>query len=456
MRKLLIVPALFISQLCLAYVGSEIGLDITKGPDVGGHFPHFSTGGVSGAGSNGTSWQEMRLIGKTYLVYNNNGFVPQDSSIYKYSERRGGVPDLEKPNVDEHLLFDESIEYSYVHSTASYVNSKRRIQKFINKQIEELVFQNWHTNSSDWKNAERYLYKYDMSGKMTSSNLQLWYGTLWTNNMNSTIGYDSKSNVVQLTNTTYQVDFIYDNNNNLVSMSDKVWQQGNGWVNNERKTYIYSGKDVIDYTQQEWTNGGWENKVRWTYTYNSSSELQTEHKYLWNSNNNWEKTTKYDYTYNTSGDIVELITSEWHAASAKYVNAKKEIRQYNSRRKIELLKTYTWQNNSWANSTSDYEIRYYYEFYDATIVDDVVASSELQLYPIPANDVLHVAIDWQEAKDVVMALYNMSGQLVYTQSKDAVKTYNDVLPVGQLPSGSYVFTISTESGQLSRNLVVNH
>lgn len=455
MRKLYTIAVLFLISTSTLYGGVESDANVTSVPVINGFFPHFDPG--TGFSNGKATWQDMRLIGKTYLSFNNGQFVPDDSVVYMYSGRRGSVPNGENPNNDEHVLFDVSTSYLFDKASQLYANNKQRHQVFVNdNKIKELIYKNWHTQTSRWKNSEKYKYTYDMDGKMQTSELLQWYGTLWTNSTYSTLSYDNKNNVVEMNSTSYEVDFVYDASNNLVTVEDKIFVQGTGWTNNKKKSYVYSGKDVTEYTLQEWVNGTWQHEKKWEYQYDTKGNVVVSVEYYWS--NNWVKSIKNEYTYDQDGNIIIDIKSEWNISSNTFVNLSKEERTYNSKSLPETITTYSWNGSSWYNSNGDYQIRYYYEYYDATTLKDqsILATANLNIYPIPAYDNINITYDWDEPQDFTVSVVDMSGRLVYNNNETATKHYNGAIQVQQLPAGQYFLSISSADVHTGRIIVVSH
>lgn len=453
MRKILLLPALILSTLHVHAGENGVLESVTGVPVVGGLFPHFGLGG----NPNAVLPANHRMIAKTYLLYKNGSFVPVDSVTYQYSEGRGSIPNVEDMNNDNHVLFDMSITYGFNEVSGQYENSRQRIQAFSNKKVSELVYKKWHTVTSAWKNAERYLYTYDNSGKMHSSILQMWYGTLWTNDINSVLNYDHNNNIVQMNSNTYTIDFVYDQNNNLVMIEDKTWSQSTGWSNHERKKYAYTGDEVSEYILEKWVGGAWVNEEKWEYIYDTKDNLTMATRYQWDGVS-WKNTTRETYTYDANDNMLENTVKKWDAGSGSFTNSSREVRTYNKNNLPVALSDYTWDGTSWVHAENDIQIRYYYEQYFPAGVDGLVAgNNELTFYPIPAADNLHVAFNLNSSQDFSVAVSDMTGRIVYRENVTDAISYNKAIPVNNLPSGNYLLMVYGSNGiNMSGKLIVAH
>jgi len=450
MRKLLLFPAIVLSFFS-AMAGQGEEPNVTSLPPIGGIFPHFNPSLATGQGVPAN----LRLIAKSYSVYKDIGFVPADSSTYSYGYNRGSVPNPDNANNDDHILFDVSYTYKFNASTWGYENEKQRIQYYTGNKVNELLYKKWHQLSSSWKNAERYIYMYDNNGKMQSSLLQLWYGTLWTNSMNSTLNYDNNNNVVQMNSTTYVVDFVYDGNNNLVRIEDRVWVQGAGWSNSERKNYTYNGVDVSEFMLEKWVNGAWSKSQKWAYIYDADTNVILSTEYAWNGNT-WVETLQNEYKYDNKHNKLQHIKSKWDAANGIFVKNKLEERTYNSKSLPETVVTYTWNGQGWVHATGDEYIRYYYEQYDPTSVNAIDAPSVLSVHPLPASDHINISLKWDNPRAFTVSLTDMWGRVMYYKDEQPSAIYNQSLETGNMPAGNYILSVSSSSGNTSRSIVVTH
>lgn len=452
MRKLLLSSALILAFLQVNAGQDDQQANVTGSPTVGGLFPHFGLAVGPNTGQQGI----QRMIAKAQLVYGSGTFVPVDSIIYQYSNGRGSIPNPDEINNDDHVLFDVSTTYGFSASVLTYEYSKQRTQQFNSgNKVTELVYKKWHDLTSGWKNAERYLYTYDNSGKMHSSLLQQWYGSLWTNSINSVLNYDNNNNVVQMNSTTYSIDFIYDQDNNLVMIEDKIWTQSAGWTNNERKKYKYTGDEVTEYILEKWTNSSWTNISKSEYDYDANDNLILSTDYTWGGTG-WQQTRQEEFVYDSNDNMLQNIEKVWDASSSSFINAKKEERIYNNYNLPTSITTYTWQSQGWSHADGDMTVRYYYEVYFPTSAGNIVATEEMQVYPVPASDVVNIAFRPQVPGEFTVLLTDMAGRVVYTVNSGYTTDFKQAVPVQSLSAGHYALQISGRGVNLSRAVTIAH
>lgn len=449
MRKLLLFPALFLTcATAVADVGDNA--NTTGVPSIGGIFPHFST---SASNNNRVTTTNMRMIAKSYAMFKDGSFIAVDSTTYQYAVGRGSLPNAEEINKDEHVVFDVSVKYKFNPLIGGYENDQRRQQTFVNNKVKVLVYENWHTANASWKNEERYTYTYDNNGKMQASLLEQWYGNLWTNGLNSTLNYDLNNNVILMNSTTYNVDFVYDANNNLMTVQDKIWVQGTGWSYNERKSYSYSGKDVVGYALEKWINGSWVFMQSWQYKYDASGNVIQTIEYEWNGNG-WTEVLQRDCVFDVDNNKVEETLSLWNVNNKTFEPRKKEVRTYSLKSVPEVVKTYTWNGQSWIHATGDIVVKYYYELYYPAGVHTTAQSANLTVYPVPANDYVSVGISLDEPTTISVTVIDMTGRAVYEKTEMASGSYSSNVPVHNLPIGNYVIKVSDGSFNFNKKISV--
>jgi hypothetical protein len=111
----------------------------------------------------------------------------------------------------------------------------------------------------------------------------------------------------------------------------------------------------------------------------------------------------------------------------------------------------TWNTNA-ANNFQGWEA--YYEV-DNVGFDEQSAVTELQVYPNPAADVIHVSFNIPEKQQVKLSLVNLTGQVVYYNENPSFSgLYNNDISITNLPSGVYFLKISTATGTVNKKVVV--
>lgn len=445
MRKVLLYLSALVccSTNVLAIEGPQ---SMTTGIVIGGgNFPHFDP-------KTGTdkliAFKNYRVIAKTYTIHNGNWFQPIDSTYYKYSGGRGSLISVEQPNYDESVLFDDAITYYYNISAGIYDNKLYRKQTFNDSNsILSLTYATWRTTTGAWRDSARYQYSY-IAGtrKIKESMFQLWVGGTWAHDVPSTLTYDG-NNVVDVKSTSYSASYVYDNNNNIISVTDKVAAHGTGTLyNNERKTYTYNAKnEVASYMRERWNNvtNAWDYTERFDYTYTGANLTQSI-RYIWD-NGNWQTHSKEIFTYNANDDKTTDITQLWNTSTNSFVNHTKETCTYNTIGLLESITTQNWDAAGyWKSVHGNTQIRYYYEYYYTTSVNSIAAAQPIDIYPIPAKDQLTISLGAQGSEDVALSIVSMNGAMVKQWNTHSNTTVADV---SALPNGTYALYARNQYGE---------
>lgn len=446
MKHIATLILLLLTQTAFAK-GTVEEFTTSAGPSVGGSFPHFTPGGSGDAVNNKVS---LRLIAKTYLTHNGILFIPHDSTTYSYSNGRGGVPNSENLNKDDNILFNESFSYNYDDKFGNYSPTLHRTQSFgQNKTVLSLVYANWRSSNNAWRDSIRYLYSYN-NGKMTSSAYERWLGNIWSNGIVSSIEYTGDV-VSKMNSDLYEVNFTYDANNNLTSVSDKELTPG-GWQNKERHTYEYINKDVVKYTLEQWdaSAGAWAYSKMWEYSY-IGPDVETEIEYH-HTGAFWTITGRHQYTYD--GTHNKLLDT-WQTWNSGYQNDTKTEWIYNNQNLPEKITTLTWNGSNWNFTSRDFEYHYYYEtYFPESISKYDLAGVQLNTYPVPANTNLNISMQLNEAQPLQFGIYNMQGILVSEWNEPSTKLYQHTIPVTNLPAGEYFLKVMGKNDVISRSFIV--
>lgn len=137
---------------------------------------------------------------------------------------------------------------------------------------------------------------------------------------------------------------------------------------------------------------------------------------------------------------------------------------------VSQTETYNWYMSGFHSPllTIDYDtsgsavpyvtdVKYYKATPPSTgIADARVAATMSSIYPNPASDQLHVAVNMPGATNATIAILNMTGQVVYSVNDTRMNAgMNEVqLPVGMLPNGLYMVRLQSNDAQLTGRFTV--
>ena len=241
MKKIYLLLSISLVGMSAMNVAAKDGVDefVNSGVTMPGNFPHFNPQTQRNTG--GGIKPNFRLVAKTNLLNNGYAFVPVDSTQYNFEIGRGGLLNYSEPASDESILFSESYTYYYNASKSVYDNKLFRKQSFDgNSNVTTLTYATWRANGAAWKDSARYLYTYlPGSNKMDASQFQLaGAGGMWNSHDQSSLTYNG-NNVTSISSLSYSARIIYDANNNIISIEDKVANHGSGVLNNkDRKSVV--------------------------------------------------------------------------------------------------------------------------------------------------------------------------------------------------------------------------
>lgn len=445
-----------ISAMLLAHIAGAKGTTVesitTGGPGLGGGGgilpPHFGSGSNT-SGAKG----EYKLVAKTFLKFHNGRFVPVDSVTYSFSNGRNGYTKKDDWNNDETVLFDESYTYFFNAVTNDYDKKLKRKQEYYSNNTIEKVTYTTLQKTQVWEDSARFLYQYDIDGKMLTSTLETWQGGAWRTTQPAEITYlgGLPKEMVTLQD---KLVLEYDNNK-LVSSTHSAKSLGgnNTWELKGKTNYSYTGDVVTSTVEQVWngTSGDWVNVTRTDYFY-SGKNLDGMEEFTWNGSN-WLQSKKNIYTYDAQGNKLSDLTQKWKQSDNAYVNFKEEDYSYNVYNQPVEITTYTWINNSWQHAEEDAQLRFYYDF--PTAVEDVsLTNNSLRAYPMPATNVLNLDIRFSQPQDFTVAIVDMQGRVVRQWAEQPQLQYNRSIPVTDLVMGSYFIKVTGERSQLTERLLI--
>jgi len=111
----------------------------------------------------------------------------------------------------------------------------------------------------------------------------------------------------------------------------------------------------------------------------------------------------------------------------------------------------TWGTNAYDNHQG-WEV--YYEV-DNVGIQEGISVENLEVYPNPASDQIHVSFDVEDNEELVIHLINLTGQRVYTEHYNSFSgVYQKDISVGNLPAGVYFLEINTSKGLTSKKILI--
>jgi len=408
-----------------------------------------------------------RLTAQAHWAHNGVMFTPKDTTNYMYSSNlRGG-------DLTHTLKYDNYTTWKYVDTAGKFADSLYYSQVFdANNNITMTTIQKWSASAAAWVPANRILYTYTSGNLMASMIWQTWSGTAWAA-------------------STKDV-YTYDGNNLKILDQYQTWNSlTNAFAPMSQKVYSYDPvtHNILNETDQNVSGATPVYTSQYAYTYTSANQLLTTTYSTWNSG--WVNATMYTNAYDTSGNKITQLYQTWSVPTASWINvtyniysnftsghmAQSEIDQtWNSAGSGTWMNTiqYMYAYNSYNQMTSstgqswnpamlfefqlgDPMTNYYYSTYSTVSeVKNVVNNNgSANIFPVPAQNMLHIDLTWNEAQSATIAMYDMAGRMVTpVMNVPSGTEYHTSLSVNNLAAGNYVIRIDGQQGQIVKQIVV--
>jgi Secretion system C-terminal sorting domain len=91
-----------------------------------------------------------------------------------------------------------------------------------------------------------------------------------------------------------------------------------------------------------------------------------------------------------------------------------------------------------------------------TSIDDKKLSSQIQIAPNPASDLINLNFDLEESKDLNIQILNTIGQVVFGQKYAQILRGSEFINIKDLQSGLYIVQISDGVKQTYKKVVISH
>jgi hypothetical protein len=101
-----------------------------------------------------------------------------------------------------------------------------------------------------------------------------------------------------------------------------------------------------------------------------------------------------------------------------------------------------------------------FQFERAVIVDfcsdinEIEGLTNFQVYPVPAQNELNIALHFVNPDNIDMQILNMQGQILFTASEKNVTNYTNTFDISSLPAGSYVLEIKNSTDFATKSFII--
>ncbi|MFA6152451.1 MAG: T9SS type A sorting domain-containing protein [Chitinophagaceae bacterium] len=414
-----------------------------------------------------TTALNSRLIAEGYREFDGSVFSLNDTMRASYTGARGG--DLKS----DYLKYDLLTGYDVSTGTPTVY--------YVENQLFDVQDNIIYNKTADWDNSvmmmvdySRDYFSYNTDNKRIQDSAQQWDGSAWENYNRTTFTYSASKMVA--------------------SETAEQWN-GTAWEYTNRTIYTYTAADKVATTQVEfWTGSGWLPFAKLSNTYDAiTGTLTTElieidmtgsgtmepyslTKYVydaaknaiiedqqgWNSSSSaWENNFTRLNTFDASGNKTITIESYRDDVSGMITDTfTRNLYTYNSYKQMTRDESQQFDpaTHAFVTTPGDYRDTYYYEeFSPAGIKENPEAKATVNLYPVPARDVLNITANMETAQAITISVSDIQGRVMQTVSLPSASSVNTSISVENIPSGNYfIQLIGNKGAQVARQIIVAH
>lgn len=383
---------------------------------------------------------------------NPEGFFAYDSTIYTYSGANGGGIRYEEiyryPVID--LRFDTAFNYGveFPDDTAVWVEHGKFYFRPDSTHIRNIEMQVRDLFTPVYQLSAQQRFIYDTAGR-----LRRWEDGNWNSSSGTWQGYNRHN-------------YEYDGAGKELTMISQAFNSGN-WNNMKRDSNVYAGGRRTEQYRFAWNGpgSGWVALAHIVYLADAAGKDTCRMVYeRLSPADPYRHTGKTVLALDAAGNVISetsMLLKDSVGGMPVYANRNRSLFDYNSYHQITLFETQNWDSASaaWIREPGiSIRTRYVYELYSLNPSGVLpVAPSEytLHLYPVPADGVLNIALEWKRAQSFSISIFDATGRLrSRTQASGA--SYTDRIDVSDLAVGVYFVVISTGEEQITRQIVVRH
>ncbi len=199
-----------------------------------------------------------------------------------------------------------------------WVNINQELFTFNDQFLTNSLYQEWKSisDSNQWVNSAQSLYKTDAKGNIESELTQLYHtdDSLFYDMDSLAYTYDILNNITSKTLYRQQYNYLFET---LTWVYDTLWTY----------TYSKSGK-ILNFIRQYYEDTTWTNLKQKLYTYDDDGNLSSEKEQVWNTTDGiWNNSTAYMAVYDKNGNITS-DTLQTYSVSGSNPILNAEIQDY--------------------------------------------------------------------------------------------------------------------------------
>ena len=393
-----------------------------------------------------------RIIAYANRTLDGSSMLLIDTAKLYYTGDRGG--DMKS----DFVKFDSALSLTYDETLSMLRKDYRQTQAFdVLSNISSGKGQVWNATSASFENESQSFYTSTAAKKRATDSSQNWDGSAWENSSKRIVKYDASNNIITDSNFDWDgsswtgsavYSYTYTAAKKVATLKVSI-NLSSIWLDVYTETSTYDASGYLTQTLSkvlDFATMSLENNSRSTYTNDASGNATVQMVENWNTTDMaWEKSFNYLNQYDASNNRVISIEQTWNTADAKFDTSSRTRSTYNAYNQLTSDAIAAWDGvSAWELNDST---TYYYEDYTvSSIKKDVLSTFEARVYPIPANDVLNIAATVEQSQNIQIALLDIQGRIILSQSVMATQQLNQKVSVSNIPSGNYLLQLKGDKG----------
>lgn len=427
---------------------------------------------------NAQAQTSSRLVGQAHWINNGASFAPHDSSDYQYSGVRGGSINSNPTTFDAVSITPNPMKYDNSTNWQFAGDSAYKYYYYLhtfdaNNNVTGTIFETYDAVAGAWVLSTNTFYTYNSSNMITSMMLQNWNSVsgswipsnkdIYSYNAAGMVYLDSSltwSTLTSTWNSTGTKTYYYDGSLNLVNETDQTLSGGSPTYTNQWARTYSTTNQLLTTTYNTWSGSGWVANAKYTHAYDSSGNPISLLYQTYNTGSSaWVNNTLYIYSSFVSHLPQSAIRQTWNStAPGTWVNSMMFTYAYNTYNQMTSTIGESWNvSGMYEFANGDPKDNYYYQAYSTspTNVKSVTSNGgDANIYPVPAQNMLHIDLNWSIAQSADITIMDMTGRIVRQWNTPAATQYNSAVSVSNLPSGTYIVNINGQKGQIVKQIVV--
>ncbi len=413
-----------------------------------------------------TEAQHYRLKKLLIQEYFNQDYVMRDSSIYHYSNGRGGI--FTDKELASYLRQTDKYDYTFFHKYYNFMKYDSSQQyKWTNMSIPRFnTFQGFDINNNVISQRKKVNYPtisqyYDSSFYSYSGKLLIQSTDKTPHTYSHKYNFFKQPDTVFFSNGLPNIIYVYNGKQLLTELL--IYTISSTPLS--KKIYYYSSNNEPDsVVEQSYSSGVWHNNKVTVYTYNSRRmpTIETIYRYNATASGGVRYTFEEFITYYGKRNIIDSIYQKRHWSGIGWRNDMRHRFYYNASMYIDSLVTDRWDGTKWALffDTSAISGCHKYSFsYEPYFPTNITTKNKLSIqttiYPNPTTDFLYVLAQLKQSEPYTIQVTDLNGRVLKTWNEQATQTIQKQIPVAELPPGAYLLKLHTHDAEATERFIIS-